>query len=78
MQARFVESDSVNLGLCSAGSRSRRRAPFGKKVRPGAPLSPGLTMNDAPLREPVHTRARRLQTCYKRCSSGWLVASMLL
>ena len=39
-------------------------------MRPGAPLSPGLIMNDAVPREPVHTQAARyidlLQTAARR------------
>ena len=82
MQARFVESDSVNTGRIPC--RKPFAAPGGKprnvheKGRPGAPLSPGLTMNDASLREPVHSITRRLRTCYKRCPSAWPTASILL
>ena len=46
-------------GRYSAANRAWRREPQrapSERERPGAPLSPGLTMEDAVCREPVHTK----------------------
>ena len=65
-----ARGNGLHQNTHSINGRSRYANPYVRMRRPGAPLSPGLTMNDASLREPVHSTARRLQTCYKRCPSA--------